>query len=151
MARLILVAGPVAGAVLFGACGSSASVPSGPSSSPGRAATDLFHAIQAKNCDQVYALQTRALDTQEGGRAKVCQTMLLLEARYRANAFRVDRVVSHAHQADVYATRTNPDGTTRSAALDAIVEDNTWKINGFLPSSPTTTSSSIASSSTSGP
>jgi hypothetical protein len=39
----------------------------------------------------------------------------------------------------VYATRINPDGTTRTAALGTIIEGGTWKVNSIARTSPTTT------------
>src|SRR5438128_8202146 len=83
-------------------------------SSPTEVVKDLFAAYQANDCNRVFALQTKALDSGEGGKAAVCRVTVQLAARYRGNTFRVDRVDRHDNRADVFATRTNPDGTTRS-------------------------------------
>jgi hypothetical protein len=125
-------AGPLALVVLGGACGGSSV-----SSSPARAATQLFEAIQANNCDRAYNVQSKALDDEEGGKARACAGFTELSVRYRGNTFRVDRVERHGNRAAVFTTRTNPDGTTRMATLGTVVEDNTWKVNSITRTSPT--------------
>jgi hypothetical protein len=124
----------MAGLVVLSACGGTSVA-----SSPASVVKDLFAAFQANNCDRVFALQTKALDNDEGGKAKVCEGAAQLAIRYRANTFRVDRVERHGNRADVFATRTNPDGTTRTATLGAKVEDGRWKVNSIARTSPTST------------
>jgi hypothetical protein len=71
-----------------------------------------------------------------GGKDRVSLGMLQLEVRDRNNTFLVDRLADHGIQADVRSASTNPDGSTRTATLDAGVEDNTWKIGGIAWMSP---------------
>jgi len=117
---------------LAAACGGGSSV----SSSPAQASRDLFAAIQANDCNRAYALQTRALDAEEGGKAKACGGFTQLSARYRGNTFRVLRVDRHGDRADVFTERINPDGSVRTATLGTKVKDRTWKVNSLTRTSP---------------
>jgi hypothetical protein len=126
---LHLIALAAASAALVGsaaACGGSSV-----SSSPAGVVTSLFSDIEANDCNAAYAQLSTRLQTQLEGKAGVCPVVSQLSRRYQNNKFHIDSVETHGNQARVKATRTNPNGTSISTALDTVVDKNAWRVDGL--------------------